>query len=734
LGETLVNRYLLAVVALTVHCGSAGAAELKPLEAIELEDRPEPFVPKNQPTEADRYRKEALSHYAAGLMYDQQGDRDEALRQYQRALRYDPTSSAVLQKIVEAAWALERHQEAIRYALKAAEVAPSNPELLERLAAFLIQENDMERAVELYEKALLLQKDKDKTAGYVRLKMLVGQLYAQLEKFDRAADAMAVVFKALQNSDDYGLRGRIKQTLEGEKGRSYALFGETFLRVGRTDEAEAAYEQSYKLSGDDALYAFQQAQLLEKRNKPAEALKKLDIYFEAESDEAGSTPYELLKRLYSATKRTGEFVPKMEQLLKDDPKNVPLRYALAGEYRSTKQYEKARPLYDDLLRRAATIDAYNGVLEAALNTKDFARIVEVLAEIVAKTGDVDAVEKFVEELVDDRARLDNFATAARKLAEHAEPEDGKPTAFAAAQVLLQAKQYDPAAEFFELALLHDPKNASPIFLTWGLGLLGDEQNDVAIKIFRRAVDENVSPEEPIFQTYLALSLEFAGRTEEALRVMRKALELGAGELRYEVRLPWILYHAKQYREAAEAYEALLEKYDEERKADADRRLIREARLSLSNVYVMLNELERAEKPLELILDEFPDDVGAMNDLGYLWADRGKNLELALDMVLKAVASDSENRAYRDSLGWVYYRLGRHAEAIAELEQAVAPADDKSDEADEPDGVILDHLGDAYAAAGRKADARKVWQRAEKSFDKQGEKDKLAAVRKKLASK
>ena len=76
---------------------------------------------------------------------------------------------------------MERHQEAIRYALKAAEVAPSNPELLERLAAFLIQENDMKRAVELYEKALALQKDKEKTAGYIRLNMLVGQLYAQLE-------------------------------------------------------------------------------------------------------------------------------------------------------------------------------------------------------------------------------------------------------------------------------------------------------------------------------------------------------------------------------------------------------------------------------------------------------------------------------------------------------------------------------------------------------------------------
>lgn len=727
-----MNRFLSALMVWGMFVGAATAAEPKSLGPFELEDRPEPFVPKNPPTEADRYRQEALSHYAAGLMYDQQGDRDEALRQYQRALRYDPASAAVLQKIVEAAWALERHQEAIRYALKAAEVAPSNPELLERLAAFLIQENDLKRAVELYEKALQLQQDKQQTAGYIRLKMLVGQLYAQLEEYERAADAMAVVLKALEKPDDYGLRGRIKQTLEGEKGRSYALFGETFLRVGRVDEAEVAFERSFKLSGDDALYAFQQAQLLEKRNKPEEALTKLDGYFKAESDEAGSTPYELLKRLYAAVKRPGEFVPKLEQLLKDDPKNVPLRYALAGEYRETKQFAKAKPLYDDLLRRAATLDAYNGVLEASLQVKDFARIVEVLAEITAKTGDVDAVEKFVDELIGDPARLDDFAAAARQLAEHAEPEDGKPTAFAAAHVLLKAKQYDAAAEFYELSLLHDPKNLSPIYLSWGLGLLGDEQNDAAIKVFGRAVEEKASQDEPIFETYLALSLEFAGRTDEALRTMRKALESGEGELRYEVRLPWILYHAKRYREAADAYEELIRRYDDERKTDPDRKLIREARLSLSNVYVMLNELEQAEKPLEQILDEFPDDIGAMNDLGYLWADRGKNLELALDMIQKAVASDPDNQAYRDSMGWVYYRLGRFAEAIVELEKACEPEKADSGQANEPDGVILDHLGDAYAAAGRRDDARRAWQRAEKSFTKQGDQAKLAAVRKKLA--
>ena len=141
--------YRRLIVALVFYSSvTVSAAVARPAGGpLEIEDRPEPFVPQRRESEAERHRREALSLYAAGLMYEQAGNREEALRHYQRALRYDPDSSAVLQQIVETAWGLERHQEAVRYALRAAESAPSNPELLERLAAFLVQENDLKRAI-----------------------------------------------------------------------------------------------------------------------------------------------------------------------------------------------------------------------------------------------------------------------------------------------------------------------------------------------------------------------------------------------------------------------------------------------------------------------------------------------------------------------------------------------------------------------------------------------------------
>ena len=42
-----------------------------------------------------------------------------------------------------------------------------------------------------------------------------------------------------------------------------------------------------------------------------------------------------------------------------------------------------------------------------------------------------------------------------------------------------------------------------------------------------------------------------------------------------------------------------------------------------------------------MLDEFPEDITALNDLGYIWADQNKKLHQALPMLERAVAAEVE---------------------------------------------------------------------------------------------
>ena len=93
----------------------------------------------------------------------------------------------------------------------------------------------------------------------------------------------------------------------------------------------------------------------------------------------------------------------------------------------------------------------------------------------------------------------------------------------------------------------------------------------------------------------------------------------------------------------------------------------------------------------------------MNYLGYSLVERGEKLEEALQMIETAAAARPDNGAIVDSLGWVYFQLGRYEEAVVHLERAASL---------EPvDPVINDHLGDAFWAVGREIEARFQWNRA-----------------------
>jgi tetratricopeptide (TPR) repeat protein len=294
---------------------------------------------------------------------------------------------------------------------------------------------------------------------------------------------------------------------------------------------------------------------------------------------------------------------------------------------------------------------------------------------------------------------------------------------AVAVLAMEAKRFDAAAEFFESALKAKNAKAGELYLIWGVGLLIEERAAEATKVFQRGIDEKtLSDKNPLFYFYLAGSLVLEDRVDDALAAAKKAVKAQPQSVRYASRVPWVHYRSKRYDDAVRSYREFIEKFDKDRDSAETRQYVREARLILSNIYVLKNDLPAAEECLAEILDEFPDDTGAGNDLAYLWADRSAHLGRATQMIRAAVAAEPDNAAYRDSLGWVYYRLGRCAEAAAELEKAAAGR---------PDGTILDHLGDAYLKLGKPDKAKDAWRRAVEVYRKDKEAAKAEAVEKKL---
>jgi len=128
----------------------------------------------------------------------------------------------------------------------------------------------------------------------------------------------------------------------------------------------------------------------------------------------------------------------------------------------------------------------------------------------------------------------------------------------------------------------------------------------------------------------------------------------------------------------------------------------------------------AERDFRFALELRPDHPAVLNYLGYSYVEKGENLDEALAMIQTAVAARPNDGYITDSLGWVYYRLGRYQEAVEAMEIAVGLTP--------LDPIINDHLGDVYWAVGRQREAMFQWRRA-MSFDPE-EKD-LERIRRKL---
>ena len=64
----------------------------------------------------------------------------------------------------------------------------------------------------------------------------------------------------------------------------------------------------------------------------------------------------------------------------------------------------------------------------------------------------------------------------------------------------------------------------------------------------------------------------------------------------------------------------------------------------------------------------------------------------------------------DSLGWVYFRMGKSEDALRYLLEATGGVKD--------DPVLYEHLGDVYSSMGNKDAALKAWQKAMEMGEKE----------------
>jgi tetratricopeptide (TPR) repeat protein len=76
------------------------------------------------------------------------------------------------------------------------------------------------------------------------------------------------------------------------------------------------------------------------------------------------------------------------------------------------------------------------------------------------------------------------------------------------------------------------------------------------------------------------------------------------------------------------------------------------------------------KNLQKALKLKPDYAGALNNLGYIYAEEGLNYKEAIELCKKAAKLNPKNPVYLDSLGWAYFKKGNLVDAKEYLRKAL----------------------------------------------------------------
>jgi tetratricopeptide (TPR) repeat protein len=141
-------------------------------------------------------------------------------------------------------------------------------------------------------------------------------------------------------------------------------------------------------------------------------------------------------------------------------------------------------------------------------------------------------------------------------------------------------------------------------------------------------------------------------------------------------------------------------------------------ITIGYIYDSRGDTNRALDVYEQALTIAPDDPLVLNNYAYLLAQKGVRLDEAKAMAEKALNKSPDNPSYLDTLGWIFYTIGKYDDAYKYITLAI--------EKDDKNAALWEHLGDIYLAQGEKDKARGAWLKA-LEFD-----EKNIKLREKLA--
>jgi tetratricopeptide (TPR) repeat protein len=688
------------------------------------DDPPALYRPIQPPTRQAMERRQSLEAYVFGILCEREDRLLEALKSFERAAQLDPQAAAVVKAQVPILLALERTTEALAATKQVLALDPEDHETWFIQGRLYRNKGEVKEALAAFQRGLALPGVKEHPDIAQQMYLDVGNLYEGLQQYAAAAEALVQGARILDHPDVLLELGPFsREAILQRAAETYERAGKLYLQAKQFDRAVAAYREAQKRYPDGASRLnFNLAQMCVEQNNLKDALTYLDAYLRFQPQ--GLEPYEMKVDLLNRLGQQAAVLPWLEQASRADPHNLGLKLMVARQYAIARQFPQAEKAYLELAGQAPSSEVYRGLFKLYHDDprQGSVRSLALLNQAI-DPGDKDSPEHtgrptqaqakgMITALREDaHVARDIIKTACRQRdpALHAE------TLHLLAVLADRHRQLDES-EFLYRTCLKETRPQTEGLIYGGLlrVLWKANKYDDVIKTCQEGLKRAQATNHVLFYSDLARAYARLDRMDEALTEIDKAVSLAGGNDRLAVRhlRVRILVQGEQYAKAMSECEAMLQEYKQPG-------AVLEIRYLMSNIYSQARQLAKAEEQLEWILKMDPNNASANNDLGYIWADQGKNLKEAEALIRKAIDLDGRQRrgdapaagepepgnaAYMDSLGWVLYRRGQIEEARQELERAAALPEGQ-------DPVIWDHLGDVYYRLNLRDRARAAWERA-----------------------
>lgn len=515
----------------------------------------------------------------------------------------------------------------------------------------------------------------------------------------------------------------------------YFLWGKTAENNQSFEEAQEAYEKAL-LCDEESIYIKRNlAILLIKMDRKEQAARELEAIISMNPLDFENRI--LLAKVYGSLGRNDEAVAIYQGLLeiKEDHDTLLM---LGTLYAQNREYDKAQKILNRLVRLEG--DSYMAYYYLARLYREL-QYYDKAAASYEKALELNWFERLayeVAEFYEDRQEYDKAVVVYLGIVNEGESSDMAKTRLV--NLYLTLEENDKALE-----LLRDLRSVLPeshnVDLTMSRILLSQEKYDEAIMILEDVLQTN--PELTVMRYLIGMAYyrhNDSKRAEEQLQLIPTDSTLYEDSIFLRVK---ILSESDNYpgaidllqKEIADAttrkssfYILLASIYRQNGEIEQGREVYEQAtRLYPDDIDLLYNygiflekigEQDPAMAKMQAVLVLDPENGAALNYIGYTWADNNIHLEKALEYIKKAVELMPEDGYVRDSLGWVYFKVGDVEQAIIELEKASEMVGN--------DPVVKEHLGEAYMQMEQIEKALAAYEEAYELYEEEEKKQSVNA--------